>query len=95
MLLVANMKVSKDGKSENITIKVSARTKARAMALYEKMDTNMAFNSFLGEMVYITRNERKYHIHANCKTLQASGMIVQTTVGEAIQNGLSPCGKCS
>jgi hypothetical protein len=45
------MKVSKDGKSENITIKVSAKTKARAMALYEKMDTNMAFNSFLGEMV--------------------------------------------
>jgi antitoxin component of RelBE/YafQ-DinJ toxin-antitoxin module len=45
------MKVSKDGKSETITIKVSAKTKARAMALYEKMDTNMAFNSFLGEMV--------------------------------------------
>jgi hypothetical protein len=49
----------------------------------------------LNQIVYITRNGRKYHTNANCKTLQSSGMTVQTTVAEAIQNGLSPYGKCS
>jgi hypothetical protein len=49
----------------------------------------------LNQIVYITRNGRKYHTNANCKALQSSGMIVQTTVEEAIQNGLSSCGKCS
>jgi len=45
------MKTHKDGKSATLTIKISQRTRERAMALYEKIDSNMTFSSFLGEMV--------------------------------------------
>jgi hypothetical protein len=45
------MKISKDGKSTTLTIKVTQKTKDRAMALYGKIDSNMTFSSFLGEMV--------------------------------------------
>jgi hypothetical protein len=45
------MKILKDGKSATLTIKISQTTKDRAMALYKKIDSNMTFSSFLGEMV--------------------------------------------
>jgi hypothetical protein len=45
------MKTLKDGKSATLTIKISQKTRDRAMALYEKIDSNMTFSSFLGEMV--------------------------------------------
>lgn len=45
------MKILKDGKSATLTIKISQKTKDRAMALYKKIDSNMTFSSFLGEMV--------------------------------------------
>jgi hypothetical protein len=45
------MKTLKDGKSATLTIKISQKTRDRAMVLYEKIDSNMTFSSFLGEMV--------------------------------------------
>jgi hypothetical protein len=45
------MKTSKDGKSTTLTIKVTQKTKDRAKVLYDKIDSNMTFSSFLGEMV--------------------------------------------
>jgi hypothetical protein len=45
------MKTLKDGKAATITIKISQKTRDRAMALYKKIDSNMSFGSFLGEMV--------------------------------------------
>jgi hypothetical protein len=45
------MKTLKDGKSATLTIKVTQKTKDRAKALYDKIDSNMTFSSFLGEMV--------------------------------------------
>jgi hypothetical protein len=45
------MKASKNGKTATLTIKISQKTRDRAMALYEKIDSNMPFSSFLGEMV--------------------------------------------
>ena len=45
------MKTLKDGKSATLTIKISQKTRDRAMALYNKIDSNMTFSSFLGEMV--------------------------------------------
>ena len=45
------MKTLKDGKTTTLTIKISQKTRDRAMALYEKIDSNMTFSSFLGEMV--------------------------------------------
>lgn len=41
----------KDGKSTTLTIKVTQKTRDRAKALYDKIDSNMTFSSFLGEMV--------------------------------------------
>ena len=45
------MKILKDGKTTTLTIKISQKTRDRAMALYKKIDSNMTFSSFLGEMV--------------------------------------------
>jgi hypothetical protein len=45
------MKTLKDGKSATLTIKISQKTRDRAMALFQKIDSNMTFSSFLGEMV--------------------------------------------
>jgi hypothetical protein len=45
------MKTLKDGKSTTLTIKVTQKTRDRAQALYDKIDSNMTFSSFLGEMV--------------------------------------------
>ena len=45
------MKTLKDGKTTTLTIKISQKTRERAVALYKKIDSNMTFNSFLGEMV--------------------------------------------
>ena len=45
------MKTLKDGKTTTLTIKITQKTKDRALALYEKIDSNMTFSSFLGEMV--------------------------------------------
>jgi hypothetical protein len=45
------MKNLKDGKSTTLTIKVTQKTRDRAKALYDKIDSNMTFSSFLGEMV--------------------------------------------
>ena len=45
------MKTLKDGKSATLTIKISQKTRDRAVALYNKIDSNMTFSSFLGEMV--------------------------------------------
>jgi hypothetical protein len=45
------MKNLKDGKSTTLTIKVTQRTRDQAQALYEKIDSNMTFSTFLGEMV--------------------------------------------
>jgi hypothetical protein len=45
------MKILKDGKTTTLTIKVSQKTRDRAMALHKKIDSNMTFSSFLGEMV--------------------------------------------
>jgi len=45
------MKILKDGKTTTLTIKITQKTKDRAMALYKKIDSNMTFSSFLGEMV--------------------------------------------
>jgi hypothetical protein len=45
------MKTLKDGKAATLTIKISQKTRERAMALYKKIDSNMSFGSFLGEMV--------------------------------------------
>jgi hypothetical protein len=45
------MKNLKDGKSTTITIKVTQKTRDQAQALYEKIDSNMTFSAFLGEMV--------------------------------------------
>ena len=46
-----SMRTLKDGKSATLTIKISQKTKDRAMALHKKIDSNMTFSSFLGEMV--------------------------------------------
>lgn len=48
---LAGMKTLKDGKSTTLTIKITQKTRDRAMALYKKIDSNMTFGSFLGEMV--------------------------------------------
>jgi putative lipoic acid-binding regulatory protein len=45
------MKNLKDGKSTTLTIKVTQKTRDQAQALYEKIDSNMTFSTFLGEMV--------------------------------------------
>ena len=45
------MKTLKDGKTSTLTIKISQKTRDRAMALYKKIESNMTFSSFLGEMV--------------------------------------------
>ena len=45
------MKTLKDGKTSTLTIKISQKTRDRALALYNKIDSNMTFSSFLGEMV--------------------------------------------
>jgi hypothetical protein len=45
------MKTLKDGKSATLTIKISQKTRDRAWDLYTKIDSNMTFSSFLGEMV--------------------------------------------
>ena len=45
------MKTLKDGKTSTLTIKISQKTKDRAMALHKKIESNMTFSSFLGEMV--------------------------------------------
>ena len=45
------MKTLKDGKTATLTIKISQKTRERAVTLYKKIDSNMTFNSFLGEMV--------------------------------------------
>jgi hypothetical protein len=45
------MKTLKDGKTTTLTIKITQKTRDRAQALYEKLDSNMTFSSFLGEMV--------------------------------------------
>jgi hypothetical protein len=45
------MKTLKDGKSATLTIKISQKTRDRAMDVYKKIDSNMTFSSFLGEMV--------------------------------------------
>jgi len=45
------MKTLKDGKSATLTIKISQKTRDRALSLYKKIDSNMTFSSFLGEMV--------------------------------------------
>jgi hypothetical protein len=45
------MKTLKDGKTTTLTIKITQKTRDRALALYEKIDSNMTFSSFLGEMV--------------------------------------------
>ena len=45
------MKAIKDVKSATLTIKITQKTRDRAMALYKKIDSNMTFSSFLGEMV--------------------------------------------
>jgi hypothetical protein len=45
------MKTLKDGKSATLTIKISEKTRERALALYKKVDSNMTFSAFLGEMV--------------------------------------------
>jgi hypothetical protein len=45
------MKTLKDGKSATLTIKISKKTRDRALALYKKVDSNMTFSAFLGEMV--------------------------------------------
>ena len=45
------MKILKDGKSATLTIKVSQKTRERALALFERTHSNMTFSSFLGEMV--------------------------------------------
>ena len=45
------MKTLKDGKSSTLTIKISQKTRDRAMVLFKKIDSNMTFSSFLGEMV--------------------------------------------
>jgi Ni,Fe-hydrogenase III small subunit len=45
------MKNLKDGKSTTLTIKVTQKTRDQAQALYEKIDANMTFSTFLGEMV--------------------------------------------
>jgi len=45
------MKTLKDGKTTTLTIKITQKTRDRAHALYEKLDSNMTFSSFLGEMV--------------------------------------------
>jgi hypothetical protein len=49
--MMNTMKISKDGKSTTLTIKVTQKTKDRAKTLYDKIDSNMTFSSFLGEMV--------------------------------------------
>jgi hypothetical protein len=45
------MKNLKDGKSTTLTIKVTQKTRDQARTLYEKIDSNMTFSTFLGEMV--------------------------------------------
>ena len=45
------MKILSDGKTATLTIKISQKTRDRAMALYKKIDSNMTFSSFLGEMI--------------------------------------------
>ena len=45
------MKILADGKTATLTIKISKKTRDRAVALYKKIDSNMTFSSFLGEMV--------------------------------------------
>jgi len=45
------MKTLKDGKTTTLTIKISQKTRDRALVLYNKIDSNMTFSSFLGEMV--------------------------------------------
>ena len=45
------MKVLKDGKTTTLTIKISQKTRDRAMTLYKRIDSNMTFSSFLGEMI--------------------------------------------
>jgi len=73
------MKTLKDGKTTTLTIKITQKTKDRALALYNKIDSNMTFSSFLGEMVIkglafeeVWREKEKDAIKELAKKEQAS-----------------------
>jgi len=73
------MKTLKDGKTTTLTIKITQKTKDRALALYKKIDSNMTFSSFLGEMVIkglafeeVWREKEKNAIEEFAKKEQAS-----------------------
>jgi hypothetical protein len=53
------LKVSKDGKSENITIRVTADLKKRAEEIWKIMYSALPFNTFLGQMVDVGLKEEK------------------------------------
>jgi hypothetical protein len=55
----AILKVSKDGKSENITIRVTEDLKKRAEELWKTLYSALPFNTFLGQMIDVGLKEEK------------------------------------
>ena len=53
------MKIGKDGKTANITIRVTEELKQRAEDIWKKASSTLPFNTFLGEMVDLGLKEKK------------------------------------
>jgi hypothetical protein len=45
-------------------------------------------------IVYITRSGSKYHSYKGCSALRSAAMIGETTLGDAVNSGLTACDKC-
>lgn len=54
------MKLSKDGKTTNITIRVTEDLKKRADDLWQKTSSMMPFNTFLAKMIDVGLEEEKF-----------------------------------
>jgi len=50
-------KIAKDGKTDNITIRVTPETKEKAVKVWEKRYKDLPFNTFLGHMISIGLKE--------------------------------------
>jgi hypothetical protein len=55
-------KIAKDGKSENITIRVTPELKARAEGVWREKYQALPFNTFLGQMIHVGIEEEKMWI---------------------------------
>lgn len=58
-------KIAKDGKTDNITIRVTQETKEKAKKVWEKKYKDLPFNAFLGHMISVGLEEANNWIEIN------------------------------